>query len=149
MKLISCLALSAILVCSCGKSGGSSSPNGSNNPNDPNNPDNPNVPTYTQMKQLSTGVNYACGIDLNSNVRCIGQNYYGQFGDGTINNASSTSANQNINNALSVASGGTSVCSLKKDNTVWCSGSNKYGELGSGTNVDSNTPVQVKNVSAQ
>ena len=134
MKLISCLALSVILVCSCGKSGGSSNPNGSNNPNDPNNPDNPNVPTYTQMKQLSTGINYACGLDLNSNVRCVGQNYSGQFGDGTTNDAQSASTIQKISGAFSVSSAAFIACTLKNNGSLWCTGKNTEGGLGDGTN---------------
>jgi alpha-tubulin suppressor-like RCC1 family protein len=45
-----------------------------------------------------------------------------------------------------VAAGSAHSIALKFDGTVWTWGSNVYGQLGNGTNIDSATPVQVKNL---
>ena len=83
----SALIFVALSVVSCGKGGNGTNPS--------------SEPALTQIKQLSTGLNYACGVDLDSNVQCIGQNYAGQFGDGTVNDASSKASKQKIKSASS------------------------------------------------
>jgi len=57
-----------------------------------------------------------------------------------INNASASIIPQ-------ISAGGFHSVALKIGKTVWTWGNNTYGQLGNGTNNDSNTPVQVSDIS--
>jgi alpha-tubulin suppressor-like RCC1 family protein len=75
-----------------------------------------------------------------------GDNYYGQLGNGFINNGTSSPVQATgLNSAIAIATGPESSHSLalRSDGTVWAWGYNGTGELGNGTTKDSSIPVQV------
>jgi alpha-tubulin suppressor-like RCC1 family protein len=51
-----------------------------------------------------------------------------------------------VDDATGIAVTGQSTCALRGDGTVWCWGANYFGQLGNGTLTDSNTPVQVSDL---
>ena len=84
---------------------------------------------------------HSCALDSNGNVRCWGENTYGQLGDGTTVPRSSpvfVAAGMS-----SVQAGATHSCALSIEGAVRCWGDNSRGQLGDGSNIQSNEPIQV------
>jgi alpha-tubulin suppressor-like RCC1 family protein len=92
---------------------------------------------------------------IDGSVRCrgygsSGQGYGsdGQLGDGTGQDflpANPQSAVvRGLNNALSVAAGGSHVCAVRSDKSVVCWGDNSSGQLGNGNAQMAWQPVTVK-----
>jgi alpha-tubulin suppressor-like RCC1 family protein len=72
----------------------------------------------------------------------MGQNNYGQLGDGTYNN---TNLPEQIvaSNVVAIAGGAYHSLFLKSDGSLWAMGFNQFGQLGDGTDNDTNLPEQV------
>src|SRR6266568_4907625 len=77
-------------------------------------------------------------------LRCWGDNTWGELGDGTTTNRTTSVKVQGLpNNIQFVASGGTHNCALVHNGGARCWGSNDNGQLGDGTTSNSSTPVAV------
>jgi alpha-tubulin suppressor-like RCC1 family protein len=77
-------------------------------------------------------------------VWCIGENQYGQLGDGTTTDRQKFIKVQELpNNITSIGAGYNSTCVLTEVGEVWCWGDNSVGQLGNGTNDNSTLPVKV------
>jgi alpha-tubulin suppressor-like RCC1 family protein len=77
-------------------------------------------------------------------VWAIGNNNYGQLGNGSTGRESNEPVQVvGLNNIVAVAAGGSYSVALQQNGTVWTWGYNGSGQLGTGTKTDSNTPVQV------
>ncbi len=90
-----------------------------------------------------------CFVKTDGFVYCLGTNYKGQLGQGTIRKPNSSSEPlkvKDIKGAVAVAVGYDHVCAATKAGKAYCWGQNLYGELGDATLVDRGGPVQVKNV---
>jgi alpha-tubulin suppressor-like RCC1 family protein len=72
----------------------------------------------------------------------MGDNEYGQLGDGTHN---STNQPEQIvsSNVTAIAAGGGHSLLLKSDGSLWAMGDNEYGQLGDGTHNSTNQPEQI------
>jgi alpha-tubulin suppressor-like RCC1 family protein len=82
-------------------------------------------------------------------VMAWGHNGYGQLGNGTTTEFSTTPVQvSGLSGVQDIAGGAEHTLALKDDGTVWAWGSNHLGQLGDATNPDySNTPVQVSGFS--
>ena len=113
--------------------------------------------SYTSPQQLAgleqnlvavtAGADHICGLTEEEVVKCLGENEYGQLGNGT-KNATYTATNvDGLGKVVSIAANFYYKCALLSSGEVFCWGSNSSGQLGNGTNTDSLRPVQVINIS--
>jgi len=105
---------------------------------------------------LSDIVDIDCGFSHNIALKSDGtlwswgNNYYGQLGDGTIENRNTPVEVRGpdeiglMSDVINIDAGAYSSIALKKDGTVWTWGKNDSGELGDGTKIIRYSPVQVK-----
>lgn len=95
----------------------------------------------------STYVAHTLALRSDGLVAAMGNNAYGQLGDGSGLNQTNFVLVTNLTSAVAVAAGGYHSVALKTDGTVWAWGTNNFGQTGSGTtNAIYTTPVQVTNL---
>ena len=94
--------------------------------------------------KISLGRQHTCGTNKIGQLKCWGNNQYGQLGIG--NNIDAISPNNviNIPRCLKeISSGAFHTCALSNIGGVKCWGINDYGQLGDNTITDKNKPVNV------
>ncbi|MEY4451813.1 MAG: hypothetical protein RLZZ380_934, partial [Actinomycetota bacterium] len=104
--------------------------------------------------QLSVGGYSICATSNEGMVKCIGNNNFGQLGNGLKVSSNSPVAVDQFVNALEVDTGGEpyvggsnyTTCGLNISQEVWCWGSNQFNQLGNGGTIDSSVPVKVSGV---
>ena len=100
---------------------------------------------------LAAGQSHTCALLADKTVRCWGANNSGQLGDGTTANKNTPVAVKDVagtgtlSSVTALAAGAEHTCALLADDSAQCWGRNDSGQLGNGTNLDSWTPVVVKN----
>ena len=88
-------------------------------------------------------------LKADSTVLAMGDNSYGQLGDGTDTNRCTPTQVLGpggagyLNNVVAIAAGEYHSLALKSDGSVWAWGRNNYGQLGDGTDTNRYTPIQV------
>jgi alpha-tubulin suppressor-like RCC1 family protein len=96
--------------------------------------------------QLSAGLGHSCMV-INSRAYCVGQNPYGEIGDGTKTTRTTLTA-VNVSGELSgkkvsmIGVGTDHSCALA-EGKLYCWGRNSFGQLGNGTTTDSSVPTEV------
>jgi alpha-tubulin suppressor-like RCC1 family protein len=100
----------------------------------------------TDIKQISTGVNYSLFLKNDGTVFSCGDNYYGQLGIGNSIRQNTLQQVQNANNIIQIFAAYDHSLFLKNDGTVWSCGNNYHGQLGTGNNNIQFTLQQVINV---
>ena len=109
------------------------------------------------IRQVALGTNHTCGITIDNNLWCWGENTRGQLGVGDFVNRTSPTqvkvakdeslTDKFFTDVLSISLGSSHTCAIKLDHTLWCWGLNYYGQLGlgnSGTGTNQYSPRQVK-----
>ncbi len=107
----------------------------------------------SSIKKIRSGQNHTCALKEDGTVWCVGQNFIGQLGNGTLVDSLSAAIQvPGINNAINLELGRDHSCALLEDKTIWCWGSNHSihlatsgpinGQLGSLTSDKSLSPVQ-------
>jgi len=101
---------------------------------------------------ISTGYDHSCALLSDGQVKCWGDNQYGQLGNGisygALRNAYTPVFVSGISTATSISAGRSVSCAVLTDGEVKCWGYNYYGQLGNGiTGTNSNTPVAVSGIS--
>ena len=76
-----------------------------------------------------------------------GDNYSGQFGDGTTTSSTTPIQASGLLAVTAIAAESDHTVALKNDGTVWTWGSNWNGQLGDGTTTNSPHPIQVPGLS--
>jgi alpha-tubulin suppressor-like RCC1 family protein len=104
---------------------------------------------------VAAGFAHSCSVLADNTIRCWGENFDGQLGNGNFvgfvppdPSASITSTIvpvtvSGIVSATQVAAGQFHTCSLLLNGSIMCWGDNSSGQLGDGTGIFSATPVQV------
>lgn len=97
----------------------------------------------SNVLQLVTGNYHSCFMLGANDVKCFGDNQYGELGNET-NTASSTPVSvSNLINVNYITSGLNHNCALLNDGKVNCWGDNQFGQLGNNSMLNSNIPVEV------
>lgn len=93
---------------------------------------------------ISIGQYYSCALLDNGGVRCWGDNYFGQLGDGTRIDRHVPTSIDDADNYAQIAAGGDHSCGLTTSGAAKCWGYNGYGQVGDGSDdnyVESPIPV--------
>jgi alpha-tubulin suppressor-like RCC1 family protein len=97
--------------------------------------------------RTSLGGYHTCALLSDGTVKCWGENWDGQLGDGKSNPIENYSAIPvtvtGLSTAVAVSTEDYYTCALLSDGTAKCWGDNTFGELGDGTTTSSSTPVPV------
>ena len=94
---------------------------------------------------VSAGVYHSLFVKTDGTMWGMGNNTYGQLGNGTTNDAHIPITV--ASNVVAVAAGYYHSLFMKTDGTLWEMGYNTYGQLGNRTTNDAHTPVNVANLS--
>jgi alpha-tubulin suppressor-like RCC1 family protein len=90
---------------------------------------------------------HSCVVLASGAVRCWGNNYSGELGNGTTDSSNVPVTVKGISNATAVATGGNFSCALLATGTVQCWGHGANGEIGNGSYAASSVPVSVAGIS--
>lgn len=102
------------------------------------------TPNTTFASKVAVGNSYACAIQLNQSIQCVGENSIGQLGVGSYRNETSTVTVTGITSALDIVASYDQTCALLEGGGVACWG---YKELGNNSANSSTTPVSVTGIS--
>ncbi len=104
----------------------------------------------TDVAQLDVGGKHACVVTSSGGVKCWGDDYWGQLGDGREFMSRETAGEVTglTSGVAMVSAAGYHSCALMTSGGVKCWGVNSSGQLGDGTTTRRLTPVDVVGLAA-
>lgn len=103
----------------------------------------PEGPDGLAVLDVAAGYSHGCAVLSDGRVRCWGQNWAGQLGDGTRTNNGTPTPVRDVDGAVTVGAGRAHSCALLRDGRVRCWGQNDHGQLGVGTRRSGVGPTAV------
>jgi alpha-tubulin suppressor-like RCC1 family protein len=102
----------------------------------------------SDLTKVALGGDFACSLDRKGVVRCLGNNQYGQLGDGTLKARTKGATVKLAGSAVDLAASRDNACAALSDGRVFCWGRRPLSEPAQGdTNpVDTKSPVKATNV---
>lgn len=116
--------------------------------------DNGNTPVNVSglssgVQAITTGSNHTCALMVTGGVKCWGNNYFGQMGDGTGEDSNIPVNVYGLSsNVQAIAAGANHTCALMTSSGVKCWGFNLVGQLGDGTTINRLSPVDVPDLTS-
>ena len=109
-----------------------------------------------RVTSISAGAAYTCALSAAGNVKCWGDDLYGQLGDGrsgSLENGANASSDRPVDivglrGVIAIGAGANHTCALTSAHAVNCWGDNSYGQLGDGTTTLRSTPIDVVGLSS-
>ena len=92
---------------------------------------------------VAAGAQHTLFLKSDGTLWAMGNNQYGQLGDGTTMTQPNPVPVIGGSNVMAVAAGFQHSLFLKSDGTLWAMGNNQYGQLGDGTTTMRTNPVPV------
>ncbi len=97
---------------------------------------------FASATAVAVGFSHSCVLTDQGGVKCWGDNYLGQLGDGTTENRHLPQAVIGLQSgAAAISSLHKHTCALTTAGGAKCWGYNIHGELGDGTSINSTEPV--------
>ena len=90
------------------------------------------VEGLSRVKDLAVSTSHTCALVDTGDLYCFGSNYFGELGDGTLDNSKRALKVAGISGARHVATGAEVSCAVVADGGVSCWGMNDHGQLGQG-----------------
>ncbi len=95
------------------------------------------------FSKISSGSQQGCGITFSGILKCWGDNFNGQLGDGTIiKKLIPTTIDSGVTYSQ-ISNGYTHTCGITLTGILKCWGGNTDGELGDGTTTSSRIPISI------
>jgi alpha-tubulin suppressor-like RCC1 family protein/Tol biopolymer transport system component len=98
--------------------------------------------------KLASGRWFTCALKPGSEIRCWGDNFHGQLGDGSSTIRPTAVLGPTIANVASLYAAQEHICARRHDGTLQCWGRNLEGQLGDGGVSSRLTPVEVPGLAA-
>jgi alpha-tubulin suppressor-like RCC1 family protein len=96
---------------------------------------------------LAAGSDHSCAVITGGTVKCWGDNYYGQLGDGTNTDRLAPVVVPGLTGVAQVEAGQNFTCARLSNGTAKCWGRNYAGSLGDGTDTNRTSPSTVSGLS--
>lgn len=100
------------------------------------------------VAQVATGISHSCAVTTLGGLKCWGDNFWGELGDGTTTTRGAPGDVSGLTTGVRSVSAGTQhTCAVTTSGAAKCWGQNQNGQLGNGTTSTSTTsamsPVDV------